>query len=110
MTELGIASTATSFTETEVPPRDSRMIGTTWAQVNKNGSRDRRFAHNRELPIMRYGCLNLSSVGGMNQASMFSNAEASADFARAVGELKRILASGRSSRRLDGRPLLDRDE
>jgi hypothetical protein len=105
--ELGIDSSATNFTETEAPPSDALVVGSTWAKANKNGSRDRRFAHNRELPIMRYGCLSLSSAGGMNEAFMFSNAEASATFAGAVDDVKRVLASGRTSRHLGSQPLLD---
>ena len=106
--ELGINSTATNFTETELPSSDAQVVGSTWAKANKNGSRDRRFAHNRELPIMRYGGLNLSSAGGLNEAFMFSNAEASASFARAADGLKRVLASGRRSRSLGSQELLDR--
>lgn len=57
---------------------------------------------------MRYGYLSLSSVGGMDEVFMFSNADASAGFARAADDLKRVLASGRPSRRLGNQPLLDR--
>jgi hypothetical protein len=108
ITELGIDSIAANFTETEAAPSDAQVVGSTWAKANKNGSRDRRFAHNRELPIMRYGYLSLSSAGGMDEVFMFSNAEASVGFARAADDLKRVLASGRSSRHLGNQPLLDR--
>jgi hypothetical protein len=108
LTELGITSAPTSFTETEIVPPDAQVISSTWAKANKNGSRDRRFAHNRELPIMLYGCLNLSSAGGMNEAFMFSDAEACANFAAAANDLQRILAQGRPSHHLGSRPLLNR--
>lgn len=108
ITELGITSAATHFTETEGVPTDAHIVGSTWAKANKNGARDRRFAHNRELPIMRYGSLNLSSSGGLNEAFMFSSAEASASFASAADDLKRVLALGRTSRRLETQPLLER--
>jgi hypothetical protein len=108
ITELEIASAPTDFTETEQAPSDSLFIGSTWAKANKNGTRDRRFKNNRELPILRYGSLHLSSAGGLNEALMFSNAEAGASFAAAAGDLKHILARGRTSRRLENRPLLDR--
>jgi hypothetical protein len=109
-TELEIISAATDFTETEHVPSDALFVGSTWAKANKNGSRDRRFKHNRELPILRYGSLNLSSAGGLNEGFMFSNAEASASFAAAISDLKRILARGRTSHRLENRPLLDRPQ
>jgi hypothetical protein len=108
ITELGITSALTDFEETEFVPSDALVIGSTWAKANKNGSRDRRFAHNRELPIMRYGLLNLSTARGMNEAFMFSNAQASAEFAAAAADLKRVLASGpKVHRPEESRPLLD---
>jgi hypothetical protein len=109
ITELRVASTVTAFTETEVIPSDAQIIGSTWAKANKNGSRDRRFAHNRELPVMRYGFLNLLTVGGMDEAFMLSDADASTDFAVAAEELKRILTRGQKLHRLEeSQPLLDR--
>jgi hypothetical protein len=108
ITEVEIASTATDFEETEFIPSDAQVVGSTWAKANKDGSRDRRFAHNRELPIMRYGLLNLSTARGMNGAFMFSNAQASADFAAAAAALKHVLTTGPKVHRLqENRPLLN---
>jgi hypothetical protein len=110
ITELGVISTATAFTEAESPPSDAQLVGKTWAKANKNGSRDRRFTNNRELPILRYGSLNISSAGGMNEFFMFSDAEATARFAAVVNEVKSFLARGRhrSNSRLENQQLLDR--
>jgi hypothetical protein len=94
ITEIGITSATIDFEESEFVPPDAQAIGSTWAKANKDGSRDRRFAHNRELPIMRYGLLNLSTSSGMDEAFMFSNAQASAEFGAAAADLKRVLASG----------------
>jgi hypothetical protein len=108
VTELGITSAPQDFEEAEFVPSDAQVIGSTWAKANKDGSRDRRFAHNRELPIMRYGLLNLSTARGMNEAFMFSNARASAEFAAAAADLKRVLVSGSKVHRLqENQPLLD---
>jgi hypothetical protein len=107
ITELEIASAGTDFVETEFMPSDAQIMGSTWAKANKDGSRDRRFAHNRELPIMRYGLLSLSTARGMNEAFMFSDVQASAKFAAAVADLKRVLASGLKVHRLqESRPPL----
>ncbi|TDE35441.1 hypothetical protein E1B25_17530 [Antarcticimicrobium sediminis] len=35
----------------EAAPSDATMVGQTWKYVNKNGSPDRRFKDNRQLPI-----------------------------------------------------------
>lgn len=99
--ETGVHWGTMDFTESAAAaPSDAALIGKTWAKANKNGSRDRRFAHNRELPIMRYGLLHLSAAGGMDEAFMLSDAKASADFAAAVEELKSILIRGRGAQRL----------
>lgn len=94
-TELEIASAATNFTESEAPPTDAQLVATTWAKANKNGSRDRRFTNNRELPILRYGSLHFGTSGGLNEAFMFSDAQASYRFAEAANDVKRLLARGR---------------
>lgn len=54
-------------------PQDAMTAGTTWAKVNKDGSRDKRFAGNYELPIAMYGSLTLTSRTGLNEAYQFSN-------------------------------------
>jgi hypothetical protein len=109
-TELEISAGATNFTETDMLPADAQVVGTTWAKANKNGSRDRRFANNRELPILRYGSLGLSTSGGMNEVFMFSDAEASYRFATAANELKRLLVRGRREGVIKSQPLLGRHE
>ena len=98
MREFQVVSEQISFTETESVPRDARQIQTTWAKANKNGTRDKRFAHNRELPIMAYGGLHLTALGGFNEKLMVSRAEASAELATAIAGLKRVLASGGATR------------
>ncbi|MGI4794663.1 MAG: hypothetical protein ACRYG8_11400 [Janthinobacterium lividum] len=94
MKELDVQSVSVGFTETERVPPDSVMIGRTWAKSNKDGSRDRRFKDNQELPVMQYGQIRMSSGTGLDEALMFSRAAACTDFARAVMDLKRLLGSG----------------
>jgi hypothetical protein len=101
MREFDAVSEGIGFTETESVPSDARQVGITWAKANKNGSRDKRFAHNRELPIMAYGGLHLTGPGGFNEKLMFSRAEATAELAAAIAELKRVLASGGTARRIE---------
>jgi Protein of unknown function (DUF4236) len=56
----------TRFVEDGRVPSDGKTIGSTWQYVNKHGSPDRRFTHNRQLPIMFYGVLHLMSSSGLN--------------------------------------------
>lgn len=85
------------FVEEERVPIDSKVIDRTWAKVNKNGTPDRRFRDNYEIPIVRYGRLMLSTQTGMREEYQFSNYEASAEFSKAFqtyqNELKSITLS-----------------
>jgi hypothetical protein len=54
------------FIEDGTPPRDAVRVGTTWKYVNKGGGPDRRFKDNRQLPIMLYGRVTLSSSHGLS--------------------------------------------
>lgn len=63
------------FTEDETVPSDSQVIGTTWAKANKDGSRDRRFADNYQIPLVRYGQLTLKSANGLWEEFHFSNVD-----------------------------------
>jgi len=93
ITELEIAYSRTEFTETEAIPSDATMARKVWAKSNKNGTRDKRFKDNRELPVMIYGEINLKSPGGMGEALMFSRDDAPREFVTAVVELQRVLKS-----------------
>ena len=44
-----------SFIEEESVPADAQLIGHTWKKANKDGSPDRRFANNYQIPILAYG-------------------------------------------------------
>jgi hypothetical protein len=56
----------TRFIEHGSVPRDAVRVGTTWKYVNKGGGPDRRYKNNRQLPIMQYGELTLSSASGFS--------------------------------------------
>lgn len=55
-----------NFVETEGVSADTEVIGQTWQYVNKNGTPDKRYTNNRQLPICAYGELKISSVTGLN--------------------------------------------
>lgn len=78
---LKVAST--SFTETDTIPSDSRVIGQTWAKSNKDGSPDRRFHGNYQIPIVHYGSLSFSTPDGLDVRYMCSNPAFAERFAKA---------------------------
>jgi len=59
--------------EEERVPSDSMVVGQTWAKANKDGSPDRRFANNRQIPIVLYAWLTLKSDAGLWEEFVFSN-------------------------------------
>ena len=81
--ELQLTLTTTRFVETGTVPTDSKIIDRTWAKVNKNGTPDKRFKDNYEIPIVRYGNIALQTSTGLNEEYEFSNYEFAEAFANA---------------------------
>lgn len=71
-----------NFLEEGVVPSDSNVIGNTWAKVNKNGSPDRRFKDNYQIPICLYGNIEIKSATGLNEAYCFSNHDKAEQFSK----------------------------
>lgn len=74
----------TDFMEEGSVPSDSQNIGYTWKYCNKNGSPDRRYTNNYQIPIQRYGTIVISSEEGLNEEFMISNANATVLFTTAL--------------------------
>ena len=70
----------TRFIEDEPVPSDATIVDHTWRYVNKNGSPDRRFNNNRQLPILQLGVLTLTSSTGLNIRLNTSNPQQSIAF------------------------------
>jgi len=81
---ININVSQTNFIESESVPRDAVVIGSTWLYVNKNGTPDRRYKNNRQLPVCQYGTVQLTSPSGLNFRMMFSNVNKSQDFEQLI--------------------------
>lgn len=79
------------FLEEEKVPSDTKIIDKTWAKVNKDGSRDKRFTDNYQIPIVSYGEIEIKSSSGLNETYAFSNYEKSKGFAEAFAEYQNTL-------------------
>lgn len=91
LNELQLLHLPVRFVETGSIPSDTKVIDRTWAKVNKNGSPDKRFKGNYEIPVVRYGQINLSTETGMNEEYEFSNYEFSEQFATAFLDFQNII-------------------
>ena len=91
--ELQIAIEGVRFHEDESVPRDAEVVGHTWARTNKDGSPDRRFRDNYQVPICLYGQIAFRSQTGVTEEYMVSNANAGVAFVEAVRAYQQALAA-----------------
>ena len=91
ITELDVDYQANHFIEREIIPQDSKRVGEAWEKSNKDGSRDKRYAENRQLPVMEYGEVTFRSGSGIYEKYMFSNAEAAKNFVSLLLEFKSLI-------------------
>jgi hypothetical protein len=91
LTDLTIQGRPTTFIEDGQPPADAEVIGQTWLKANKDGSRDRRFSYNRQIPILRYGEIHLKSEKGVDELYLLSRAEPCMIFDGSFNLLKRTV-------------------
>jgi hypothetical protein len=91
--QLQARASQVQFREDGQIPGDAVQVGTTWRFVSKKGGPDRRFNNNREIPIMLYGELFLTSTSGVQELFEMSVPAASQAIADAIS----ALAAGNSS-------------
>jgi len=81
--ELNLNHNHIRFVENGIVPRDSKVIDKTWLRVNVNGSPDKRFKENYQIPIVKYGEISLKTKTGLNELFQFSNYEYTEEFGTA---------------------------
>jgi Protein of unknown function (DUF4236) len=79
------------FTESNNTPEDTEVIDYTWLHANKNGDPDRRYKHNRQLPVCRYSTYHFESAEGLNELLMTSKPAAMDDFIGAIEKMGKML-------------------
>ncbi|WP_166926394.1 DUF4236 domain-containing protein [Flavobacterium poyangense] len=89
--EITLNQNYVRFTETGTIPTDSKVIDKTWLKVNKNGTPDKRFKGNYQIPIVRYGEIKLKTNTGLNEEYEFSNYEFTEEFGKAFRDYQTTL-------------------
>lgn len=89
--EVEVESEAARFIEDEQVPADAEVIGNTWTKANRDGSPDRRFNGNYQIPICLYGRIRLTSPTGLTEEYQFSNVRSALVFGQAFEEYKTAL-------------------
>ncbi len=81
------------FIEEDAIPADAERIDYTWAKVNRDGSRDKRFKNNYQIPILKYGKLTISSRSGLLEVYSFSSYHKLKEFHQSLAEFQAGLCS-----------------
>lgn len=85
-TDLFLRFNQLRFIESEKVPSDTKIVDKTWFKVNKDGSPDKRFSNNYQIPIVLYGELGITSLSGLNEVYCFSNSELAMLFQKAMSD------------------------
>lgn len=67
--------------EKSTTPSDSQVVDYTWAKVNKDGSPDKRFVGNYQIPVVEYGAFEFSTNSGLREVYYISNVQLAEKFA-----------------------------
>ena len=94
--ELKLEADMVQFIEADSVPSDAQVIGNTWAKTNKDGSPDRRFKENYQVPICLYGKIVFGSKTGITEEYRISNAEAARAFVESMHAYQKSLAEADS--------------
>lgn len=94
--DLKINFRKTRFIESEQVPSDSKIVDKTWSKVNKDGSPDKRFANNYQIPIVEYGEIHLTSLSGLNEIYCFSNPDLALLFHKALFDYTEAIQKSQS--------------
>lgn len=68
----------------DIAPEDAEILSYTWQFVNKNGTPDKRYKNNRQLPICHYGILSFQTDTGFNTDLCISNYSNALNFKQIV--------------------------
>lgn len=111
---LRLDANSMRFIEDGHVPRDAVVIDHTWRYVNKNGSPDRRFNNNRQIPVCQYEELRLTSSSGLQEVLHLSRVGASNYLRSSIYEAARSIrdaeAAEEGRRRLEEQRRLERAE
>lgn len=91
---LSLQATNSQFIEEQAVPNDATVVGTTWKFLNKNGTPDRRFNNNREIPLCRYSQYTFRSNTGIYEVittSKNGSLDLFTKYIAAIGELQQRL-------------------
>jgi len=100
----------TRFIEAASVPGDARVVDRTWRYTNKRGGPDRRFANNKEIPVVEYAETLLSSDQGFNVVMHVSSVDAARQFVGGVTQYCSAVSCDSPTRPVEGVSTPDEQE
>jgi hypothetical protein len=82
------------FIEEGAVPSETQVVGKAWAKSNKDGSPDRRFNDNYQIPVVQYGSLSFTSPSGLHEEYQCSNPVLAERFAKAWNAFQAAFSNG----------------
>lgn len=73
-------------------PKDTVIVRQTWQKANVNGTMDKRYRQNTQLPIVQYALITIT-LSQRNYRYLISNVEAAEQFYKALQSYVRIMRS-----------------
>lgn len=101
-----VAFSSERFPEEDVLPREAEVTGRTWRYTRPDGSRDRRYADNPELPLVLYGLLEVGGPSGTYARLQVSDRSAASRFADTFAEFRPAKAENAKPRQASAFDLL----
>ena len=90
------------FIEADGVPNDTRVVDKTWRYVNKKGGPDRRFNDNREIPIVIYEAIMLTSKSGLQELFQTSRTGSGSTLNLAVKQMASAISQREEPESEDG--------
>ena len=88
LNDIDIKCNYMNFVESQSVPSDSQILYYTWDKVNKDGSRDKRFKNNYQIPVVEYGEIYIRSKNGINECYHISNYNKAVKFVKKFNTYK----------------------
>lgn len=93
--EVEVGFEKARFHEVDGVPADALIVDQAWHKANKDGSRDRRFNDNYQIPVCLYGKLSFTSGSGLHEGFMVSDVDKAGHFAQALKDYRSCLPKTR---------------
>lgn len=89
--DVQLSSTNGRFVEYGMVPRDAHVASYTWQYINKNGTPDKRYAANRQLPVLDVAYIGLDTPNSFQLLLQLSNLHSAEVFANTFRQFRPLV-------------------